>query len=128
MEENQELESISEEGQEPEAENTTEEQIEAETPAPIKPRNPNAKWYILQAYTGYETRVEQTIREKLKIQGIEELVEEIFIPSEDIVRTKGGKKRKVIQKYLKYIPTKIVKFLMERRIFILMSLVKKNLL
>ena len=99
MEENQELESISEEGQEPEAENSTEEQIEAETPAPIKPRNPNAKWYILQAYTGYETRVEQTIREKLKIQGIEELVEEIFIPSEDIVRTKGGKKRKVNQKY-----------------------------
>ena len=99
MEENQEFESISEEGQEPEAENTTEEQIEAETPAPRKPRNPNAKWYILQAYTGYETRVEQTIREKLKIQGIEELVEEIFIPSEDIVRTKGGKKRKVNQKY-----------------------------
>ena len=98
MEENQELESISEEGQEPEAENTTEEQIETETPAPRKPRNPNAKWYILQAYTGYETRVEQTIREKLKIQGIEELVEEIFIPSEDIVRPKGGKKRKVNQK------------------------------
>ena len=99
MEENQELESISEEGQEPEAENTTEEQIEAETPAPIKPRNPNAKWYILQAYTGYETRVEQTIREKLKIQGIEELVEEIFIPSEEVTRSKGGKQRVVTQKY-----------------------------
>ena len=81
MEENQELESISEEGQEPEAENTTEEQIEAETPAPRKPRNPNAKWYILQAYTGYETRVEQTIREKLKIQGIENwLKKSSFLP------------------------------------------------
>ena len=79
MEENQELENISEEGQEPEAENTTEEQIEAETPAPKKARNPNAKWYILRAYTGYETRVEQTIREKLKIQGIEELVEDCLL-------------------------------------------------
>ena len=66
---------------------------------PQKPQNPNAKWYILQAYAGYEGRVEQTIKEKLKIEGIEHLVDEIFIPSEDIVRTKDGQKRKVNQKY-----------------------------
>ena len=64
-----------------------------------KPQNPNAKWYILQAYSGYEGRVEQTIKEKLRIKGIEHLVDEIFIPSEDITRTKEGKKRKVNQKY-----------------------------
>ena len=64
-----------------------------------KPQNPNAKWYILQAYAGYEGRVEKTINEKLKIEGLEHLVEEIFIPSEDIVRTKDGQKRKVNQKY-----------------------------
>ncbi|MCS5552227.1 MAG: transcription termination/antitermination protein NusG [SAR324 cluster bacterium] len=66
---------------------------------PQKPQNPNAKWYILQAYAGYEGRVEQTINEKLKIEGLEHLVDEIFIPSEDIVRTKDGQKRKVNQKY-----------------------------
>ena len=66
---------------------------------PKKPQNPNAKWYILQAYAGYEGRVEQTINEKLKIEGLEHLVDEIFIPSEDIVRTKDGQKRKVNQKY-----------------------------
>ena len=44
-------------------------------------------------------RVEKTIREKLKIAKLEEFVEEIFIPSEEIVRTKGGKKRKINQKY-----------------------------
>ena len=64
-----------------------------------KPQNPNSKWYILQAYAGYEGRVEQTINEKLKIEGLEHLVDEIFIPSEDIVRTKDGQKRKVNQKY-----------------------------
>ena len=66
---------------------------------PEKPKNPNAKWYILQAYSGYEGRVEQTIQEKLKIEGLENLVEEIFIPSEDVIRTKDGTKRKVNQKY-----------------------------
>ena len=79
-----------------ETENQTE---ETELQEPVKSQNPNAKWYILQAYSGYEGRVEQTIREKLRIKGIEHLVDEIFIPSEDITRTKEGKKRKVNQKY-----------------------------
>ena len=78
----------------------SETQVEApKDEASKKPQNPNAKWYILQAYAGYEGRVEQTINEKLKIEGLEHLVEEIFIPSEDIVRTKDGQKRKVNQKY-----------------------------
>ena len=84
------------------ADNTTEtaEQAEGiEAQIPEKPINPNAKWYILQAYSGYEVRVEQTINEKLKIAGLEHLVDEIFIPSEDVIRTKEGKKRKVNQKY-----------------------------
>lgn len=78
----------------------SETQVDApEDEAPNKPQNPNSKWYILQAYAGYEGRVEQTINEKLKIVGLEHLVDEIFIPSEDIVRTKDGQKRKVNQKY-----------------------------
>ena len=72
---------------------------ETELEAPKKPQNPNAKWYILQAYAGYEGRVEKTINEKLKIAGLEHLVDEIFIPSEDIVRTKDGQQRKINQKY-----------------------------
>ena len=81
------------------AKNSVIEKEETELEAPKKPQNPNAKWYILQAYSGYEGRVEQTINEKLKIEGIEHLVDEIFIPSEDIVRTKDGQKRKINQKY-----------------------------
>lgn len=57
------------------------------------------KWYILQAYSGYESRVERTIREQLRVKKMEHLVERIFIPAEDVVKTKGGKKRTVNQKY-----------------------------
>ena len=70
-----------------------------ENKLPKKPKNPRAKWYILQAYSGYEGRVEKTIFEKLKIASMEHLVNEIFIPSEDIIHSKDGKKRKVNQKY-----------------------------
>ena len=81
------------------AKDTIIEKEETELEIPKKPQNPNAKWYILQAYAGYEGRVEQTINEKLKIEGLEHLVDEIFIPSEDIVKTKDGQKRKINQKY-----------------------------
>ncbi len=81
------------------AKDTIIEKEETELETPKKTQNPNAKWYILQAYAGYEGRVEQTINEKLKIEGLEHLVDEIFIPSEDIVKTKDGQKRKINQKY-----------------------------
>ncbi len=89
------LEQDTEQSTEPVVTNNQEKEVEA----PKKPQNPKAKWYILQAYAGYEGRVEKTINEKLKIEGIEHLVEEIFIPSEDIVKTKDGQKRKINQKY-----------------------------
>ena len=96
VEENQETENapVAEEDQVTEAEKES-----PEEQSPAKPGNPKANWYILQAYAGYEMRVEKTIREKLKIAKLEEFVEEIFIPTEEIVRTKGGKKRKINQKY-----------------------------
>lgn len=52
------------------------------------------KWYILQTYSGFEHRVEKTLQEKLKLSQLEDLVEEVFVPSEDVERVKNGKKRK----------------------------------
>ena len=51
------------------------------------------KWYILQAYAGYEQKVKFLIEEQLKIQNKVELVEEIFIPSEEVTTKKKGKTR-----------------------------------
>jgi transcriptional antiterminator NusG len=59
------------------------------------------KWYILQTYSGFEHRVEKTLQEKLRIEGMEHLVDEIFVPGEDVTRVKNGKKRKV---HLIYFP------------------------
>jgi transcriptional antiterminator NusG len=64
--------------------------IQAEQVAPQS----DAKWYILQTYSGYENRVRRTLEEQLKIKHMEHLVEEIFIPGEDVTRVKAGKKRK----------------------------------
>ncbi|MBI4081455.1 MAG: transcription termination/antitermination factor NusG [Candidatus Lambdaproteobacteria bacterium] len=58
------------------------------------PYGPDYKWYILQTYSGFEHRVERTINEKLKISQLVPLVEEVFVPGEDVTRVKNGKKRK----------------------------------
>lgn len=65
-----------------------------EAPQPQPESDPNKKWYILQTYSGFENRVQKTIREKLRVHGLEHLVEEIFVPGEDVTRVKNGKKRK----------------------------------
>ncbi len=55
--------------------------------------SPDYKWYILQTYSGYENRVKKTLTEKLKIERLDTLVEEIFVPGEDVTRVKNGKRR-----------------------------------
>jgi transcriptional antiterminator NusG len=52
----------------------------AEPIEPIPMENSHFKWYILQAHTGYEKRVQQTIEKQLEIKGLQHLVAEIFIP------------------------------------------------
>jgi transcriptional antiterminator NusG len=64
------------------------------TEVPVAESSPDYKWYILQTYSGYENRVRKTLEQKLKIERLEHLVEEVFIPGEDVTRVKGGKKRK----------------------------------
>ena len=51
------------------------------------------KWYILQAYAGYEQKVKSMIEEQLRIKKMGDLIEEIFIPSEEVTTKKSGKTR-----------------------------------
>jgi transcription termination/antitermination protein NusG len=51
-------------------------------------------WYILQAYAGFEQRVKTLIEEQLRLRQMTDLVEEIFIPSEEVTTKRKGKTRK----------------------------------
>ncbi len=52
-----------------------------------------SKWYALQAYAGYEKKVEIMIREQLTLHHMNHLVEEIFIPTEEVTTKKKDKVR-----------------------------------
>ncbi|MDX2470323.1 MAG: transcription termination/antitermination protein NusG [SAR324 cluster bacterium] len=51
------------------------------------------KWYALQAYAGHEQKVKLLILEQLELTGLTSMVEEIFIPTEEVTTKKKDKIR-----------------------------------
>ena len=56
-------------------------------------------WYIVQAYSGFEKKVVESIREELKKHKLEENIGEILVPTHQITQVKKGKRTKKESKY-----------------------------
>lgn len=56
-------------------------------------------WYVVHAYSGYESYVANAIREHAKLKGMEESFGEIMVPTEDVVEMRGGQKRSSKRKF-----------------------------
>ncbi|HKP24363.1 MAG TPA: transcription termination/antitermination protein NusG [Dongiaceae bacterium] len=54
--------------------------------------NPRHKWYIVHAYSNFEKKVAESIREQARNQGLEENFSEILVPTEDVVEIRRGRK------------------------------------
>jgi len=63
----------------------------SEAEAPTK-ANPRHKWYIVHAYSNFEKKVAESIREQAKQQGLDENFSEILVPTEDVVEIRRGRK------------------------------------
>lgn len=50
------------------------------------------RWYIVHAYSNFEKKVADSIREKAVQTGLEELFEEILVPTEKVVEVRRGRK------------------------------------
>lgn len=62
------------------------------TDAAPQPANPRHKWYIVHAYSNFEKKVAETLREQAKAQGLEDKFSEILVPTEDVVEIRRGRK------------------------------------
>ena len=69
-----------------------------------------AKWYVVHTYSGYENKVKANIEKSVENRGIQDLIPEVMIPTEDVVETKGG--AEVIKKRLLFPGYVIVKMFM----------------
>jgi transcriptional antiterminator NusG len=58
------------------------------------------RWYIVHAYTNFEQKVADAIRDRAKQSGLEHLFEEIVVPTEDVVEVRRGRKVQTERKFL----------------------------
>ncbi|TCW61032.1 transcription termination/antitermination protein NusG [Treponema sp. J25] len=60
-----------------------------------------AGWYVLHTYSGYENKIEKTIRMMLESGELDrEIVRDVKVPAEEVVEVKDGKKKTVSRKFL----------------------------
>ena len=69
-----------------------------------------ASWYILQVYSGFEKKVSDQILLQSEKKGLRASIEEILVPSEDVIEMKKGKFPLQIARLLGGNPHKISNF------------------
>ena len=57
------------------------------------------KWYVVQAFSQYESRVKKTLEEYIKMHSMEDYFGEILVPTEEVVEMRAGQKRKSERKF-----------------------------
>jgi len=56
-------------------------------------------WYVVHAYSGYEDRVMNTLKERVMQYGMEDKFGEVLVPKEEVVEMREGKKRTTDRKF-----------------------------
>ena len=57
------------------------------------------KWYVVQAYSGYEGKVRGFIEDRVKQFGLEDKFGQVLVPTEEVVEMRDGQKRKSARKF-----------------------------
>ena len=55
-------------------------------------RNPNMKWYIIHAYSGFERKVRESLESRVQAFGLQSKIGKVLIPTESVTEVRGGKK------------------------------------
>ena len=57
-----------------------------------QPRNPNMKWYIIHAYSGFERKVKESLESRIQAFALQEKIGRVLIPTEAVTEVRNGKK------------------------------------
>ncbi len=62
-------------------------------------RRSHLRWYVVQAFSGYEGRVQKTLVEHIEINELQDKFGQILVPTEEVVEMRAGQKRKSSRKF-----------------------------
>jgi transcriptional antiterminator NusG len=57
------------------------------------------QWYIVHTYSGFEAKVKESLTQRAEAMGMAEVIEEILIPTEEVVEVREGKKTRSTRKF-----------------------------
>jgi transcription termination/antitermination protein NusG len=60
----------------------------------------DAKWYIVHTYSNFEKKVSEEIKRQAQIQGLSDLIEDVLVPTEEIIEIRRGQKHSAERKFL----------------------------
>ncbi|MDQ6636300.1 MAG: transcription termination/antitermination protein NusG [Candidatus Dormibacteraeota bacterium] len=67
------------------------------------------RWYVVHAYSGHEEKVKKNLEKRIESMDMHDLIHEVFVPMEDEIEIKDGKRRHVQRRiYPGYILVKMV--------------------
>lgn len=57
------------------------------------------RWYVVQAFSGYEKQVQRSLKERINRSEHKDQFGEVLVPTEEVIEMKDGKKRKSERKF-----------------------------
>jgi len=84
--------------QEPSTETSKTDETSTPTRNRFSQKKDEFRWYVAHTYSGHEKKVEINLKKRLQSFGIESMVQEIFIPTQDKIEVKEGKRREVSER------------------------------
>jgi transcriptional antiterminator NusG len=57
------------------------------------------RWYVIHVYSGFERKVAQSIREQAAKSGMQDLIPEVLVPTEEVVELRRGQKVNAERKF-----------------------------
>lgn len=68
-----------------------------------------ARWYVIHTYSGHENKVKINLQSRVKLFNVEDKIEEIFVPTQEKIEIRDGKKTEVTERIFPgYILVKMV--------------------
>ena len=81
------------------SETELEESTEVNTGSSVESTVNDMRWYVVQAYSGFEKRVQLSLQTRIDRSDLKDQFGQVLVPTEDVVELKNGQKRTSERKF-----------------------------